>query len=441
VRDMAGKVALWIKEPKELGAYLFLPGSPDTLVVAVSDEVDFWDVANRRIVRRIPHQGFLGLHSIVPGSSTIVVEEARSGDAEDVQRIDISSGKVLNRWHCPHLLSWISPDGVWATTYDREAIHLPTQRIVGKLEYVPATLHRVPWNVDSGTLAARILKKEAPVYLVITLFLLLGGLGHLICSVSKFSLLAYLASVLTLTVWWFRELWWPLHGPPMGRALGAVPVTLTVLSIAVAYVLPIRAIFGARPAWKSSTRMRRRFLCGLPLIAACLAGLLACVSIAQSKVEKERYQVEADIRAGGELRGAGLVAWYERNLPFEAASAIYGPSFLISSCLQERSERVVLVGTTAAAFLFWLLIAAVFFLPDKGKRLGRALVAGALCLAELGSALMLISLYAFNPICRAYTPTSLFLHRLLWICCIGGVAISALVAVRREKRRPEIPVG
>ena len=441
VRDLAGKVALWIKEQKELGGYLFLPDNPDTLVVSVANEVDFWDVVNNRIVRRIPHQGFLGLRSIVPGSSTIVIEEIRSGDTEDVQRIDISSGKILIRWHCTHLLSWISPDGVWATTYDREAIHLPTQRIVGKLEYVPARLHSVPWNVDYGYLAARVLKKEVPVYLVIALFLLLGGLGYLMCSVSNFSLLPYLGSAFTVSVWWFRELWWPLHDPPMGRALGAVPVTLTVLSIAVAYVLPIRAIFGVRPAWKSETKMRRGLWWGLPLIAACLAGLLACISMTQLEVEKERYQVKGDIRAGGELRGSGLVAWYERNLPYESASAMYGPTFLISSCLEGSSERVVVVGTTAAAFLFWLLIAAVFFLPDKGKRLVRVLLAGTLALIELGSALILLSLYAFNPICRAYTPTSLLLHRLLWICCMGGVAISALVAVRREKRRPEIPRG
>ncbi len=43
VRDMAGKVALWIKEPKELGAYLFLPENHGTLVVSVANEVDVWD--------------------------------------------------------------------------------------------------------------------------------------------------------------------------------------------------------------------------------------------------------------------------------------------------------------------------------------------------------------------------------------------------------------
>jgi hypothetical protein len=441
VRDRAGKVALWIKEPRELGSYFFLPGSQGTLVVLASDEVDFWDVANKRIIRRIPHQGFLGFHSIVPGSATIVVEEQRSGDdTEDVVRIDLSSSKVLNRWHYPHLLSWISPDGVWATTYEREAIHLPTQRIVGKLEYVPATVRRVPWNVDYGYLAGRILKKEAPVYLVITLFLLLGGLGYLICSLARFSLVAYLASALTLTVWWFRELWWPLHGPPMGRALGAVPVTLTVLSIAVAYVLPIRATFGARPAWKSSDKILRGLWWGLPLIAACLAGVLACVSSAQSAVEKERYQVEGDIRAGGDLRGSGLVAWYERNLPYESDSAIYGLSFLISSRLQERSEPVVLVVTLAAALAFWLLITAVLLPLRQGKRLLPILLAGTLALVEIGSAVMLISLYTFNNIFRAYTPVSLLLHRLLWTFCIGGIAISVLVAARRERTTPEVPV-
>ena len=432
VRDMAGKVALWIKEPKELGAYLFLPDNPDTLVVSVANEVDFWDVASKRIIRRIPHQGFVGFRSVVPGSATIVVQEECSGDSENIQRVDINSGKVLSHWLYPHRLSWISQDGVWATTYDREAIHLPTQRVIGKLEYIPSTPRSISWNVDRGYLVRRVLRKETPTYLVIPLFLLLGALGFLLCRASKFGLLAYLASAVTLTIWWFRELWWPLHGPPIGSALGPVLVTLTLLSIAVAYFLPIAA-FWPSLRWKRSATGGLAFRWALPLIAACLAGLLVSVSIAQSKVEKERYQVEGDIRAGGELRGSGLVAWYERNLPYESASAIYGPSFLISSCLQERSERVVLVVTLAAAFAFWLLITAVLFLPHQGKRLRRMLLAGALALVELGSAVMLVSFYTFNHVCRAYTPMSLLFHRLLWICWIGGIAIWTLIDVRRAR--------
>jgi hypothetical protein len=434
VRDMAGKVVLWIKEPKELGGYLFLPDSSNTLVVSTSEEIDFWDVATKRIIRRIPHHGYLGLHSMVPGSSTIVVEEIRSGDTEDIQQIDINSGKILNIWHCAHLLSWISPDGIWATTYDREAIYLPTQRVAGKLEYIPSKLPSTAWNVDYDYLARRILGKEPAAYLVIALFLLFGTLGFVLCSASKPSLLAYFASAFTLTIWWLRELWWPLHGPPIARALGPVSVTLTLASIALAYVLPIAAFWsiprlkGAATGWV------------LPLIAACVAGLLVSLSIAQSKVEKERYQVEGDIRAGGELRGSGLVAWYERNLPYEAASGIYGPSFLISGLLQERGERAVLVGTVAVALAFWLLIAAVLFLPHRGRAILTILLASVLALVELGSALVQISLYSFNPICRAYTPMPLLLHRLVWSCCIGGIAISVFVAVKREKARVEVPV-
>jgi hypothetical protein len=439
VRDMEGKVALWIKDPKELGPYLFLPGSPDTLLVSLASEIDFWDVASRRIVRRISHQGLLGWHSVVPGSSTIVVEEIRSGETEDVQQIDIISGKVLNKWHSTHLLSWISAEGVWATTYDREAIYMPTQRVAGKLEYIPSTPGSISWNVDYGYAAGRVVSKEPPTYLVIILFLILGVLGFLLCRVSKITLLAYSASAITLNIWWFRELWWPLHGPPIGRALGPVAVALTLLSIAVAYLLPTTPIWVSLRRKASPTR-GLAFLWAIPLVAACLAGLLVSVSITQSKVEKERYQVEGDIRAGGELRGSGLVAWYERNLPYEAASAIYGPSFLVSSRLQEHGERVVLAATVAAAFAFWLLIAAVLFLPHRGKRLRRILLASALALVVVGSAMMLLSLYTFNPICRAYTPMTLLLHRLLWACCIGGVAIWALLAVRREIRSREIPV-
>ena len=138
---------------------------------------------------------------------------------------------------------------------------------------------------------------------------------------------------------------------------------------------------------------------------------------------------------------SATVAWYERNLPYEAASAIYEPSLLIPCFLQGRGERLALVGTVTAALALWLLIAAVLFLPLQGKRLGPMLLAGTLALIELGSALVLISLYTFNPIFRAYTSASLLLHRLLWTCCIGGIAISALVTIRRERRRSVVPVG
>jgi hypothetical protein len=88
-----------------------------------------------------------------------------------------------------------------------------------------------------------------------------------------------------------------------------------------------------------------------------------------------------------------------------------------------------------------LLIAAVLFLLRQGKRPGRVLLAGALVLIEVGSAGILISLYSFNHIFRADMPTSLLLHLLLWNCCIGGIAIWALVAIRRERRKPGVPVG
>ena len=45
--------------------------------------------------------------------------------------------------------------------------------------------------------------------------------------------------------------------------------------------------------------------------------------------------------------------------------------------------------TLATGFAFWLLIAAVLFLPDRGKTLLSILLAGVLALVELGSAVQI----------------------------------------------------
>ena len=314
VRDMAGKVVLWIKEPKELGGYLFLPDSPDTLVVSASDEVDFWDVATKRIVRRIPHHGSLGLHSMVPGSSTMVIEEVRSGDTEDIQRIDINSGKVLTKWHCAHLLSWISPDGVWATTYYREAIYLPTQRVAGKLEYIPSTPRNTAWNVDYRYLAGRILKEEPPAYLVMIAFLLLGALGFLLCRSSKFSLSCILG-VCTHSNYLVVSRALVASARASHRYCAWFSFSNVDLAFDCSCLSSTDCSVLGQPTFENVDNTRTGFSLGDSIDRYVFGGTSCPVSIAQSKVEKERYQVEGDIRAGGELRGSGLVAWYERNLP------------------------------------------------------------------------------------------------------------------------------
>jgi hypothetical protein len=436
VRDMGGKVRLWIKEPKEFGTYLFLPGAPDALVVSTSNEFEFWDIEKKQIVRRTPHQGFVALYSVLPGSLTTVVSTLRlSDESEDIQRVDITSGKVLSSWHSTHNLSWVSPDGNWATTYDRKAIYLPTQQVVAKLERVSSIAPGFRGKVDYGYLASRILRKEASAYLVVLSFVLLGVFGYLLCHTSKYAFLPYLASAFTLSYWWLQELWWPPHGPPIGRALGPTSVTLTAISIAVAYLLPIGVVIHGGLNWRSSHKMRLAFRWGLPLISACLAGSLLAVSIAQAHVEEERYQVEADIRAGGELRGSGMVPWFQRNLPYEAASAINGPSLFLANFLPERGELLVPLGATTAAFVLWSLVAAVLFPPLQGKRRGRLMFSAGLAIIEFCSAVMLLAYYASNRIYRAYMPTSLLLHCLLWSCCLGAFAMFVFIDIRREKGR------
>ena len=434
VRDMGGHVVLWINEPKEVGSYLFLPGDPNILIVSTPDGFHFWDIHNKHVVREISRHERVTLVSFLPNDPSVVVSWLQSpGRSQDIQRIDINNGEVLSRWHTAEYLSWISADGVWGTTQAREAIHLPTQRVAAKLEYVPLVGPSVKWNVDYRFLAQRILTKEPPTHLVVTLFVLLGIFGYLVCRASKYAFLPFIASALTLSFWWLHELWWPSHGPAIGRALGPTAASVTVLSIAIAYLLPVVAIAQPGPIWRNPRRERLVIRWGLPLISACLAGSLFAVSVAQLGVTQERYQIEGDIRAGGELRGSGLVPWFERNLPYETARAINGPSILLGRFLPERKQNLAPLVAVAVAFAFWSLVVAVLLPPLKGKKSARLLFSMGLAIIELCSAAILLVPYAFNNIDRAYTPTSLLFHCLLWTSGLGVAAIVVLINVRRGK--------
>jgi hypothetical protein len=432
VRDMEGRVALWVNEAKEQGSYLFLPNDPNALMVSTSDGFHFWDIRNKRVARRLPRHEQVALLSFLPNDLSVVVSWFQlPGTAQAVQRIDINSGKVLSSWNTARYIIWFSADGVWGTTQAREAIHLPTQRVAAELKYVPSSAPSVPWNAGYRYSAQRVLEKEPSRPLVVALFVLLGIFGYFLCRISKYGFLPFIASAFTLSLWWLRELWWPSHGPGIGRALGRGTVAVTVLSIAIAWLLPLTAILRPKPIRKNRRGERLVIRWGLPLISACLAASFFAVSAAQSGVVRQRYQVEGDVRAGGELRGSGLVPWYERNLPGEAARAIDGPYVLIACWLPERTQHLVPLAAAAIAFGFWSLVAAALLLLPEGKRRRRILLSVALAIVELLSAIILVVPYAFNPIYRAYTPTSLLLHCLLWTACVGVAAIFVFIDARR----------
>jgi hypothetical protein len=432
VRDMEGRMVLWINEPKEQGSYLFLPNDSNAMVVSTSDGFHFWDIHNKRVARRMSRQQQVALLSFLPNDPSIVVSWFQlPGMAQEIQRIDINSGKVLNSWQTTRYITWFSVDGAWGTTQAREAIHLPTQRVAAKLENVSSVAPSVEWNVGYSYLAQRVLRKEPSARLVVTLFVLLGTFGYLLCRASKCAFLPFIASAFSLSFWWLHELWWPSHGPAIGRALGPMAVVVTVISIGIAWLLAVAAIVEPKPMWRNRHGERFVIRWGLPLIAACLAGAFTAVSTAQSEVTGERYQVEGDLRAGGELRGSGLVPWFERNLPDEAARAINGPYICIGLWLPERKQYLTPLMGSAVAFAFWSLVAAALLAPPAGKRLQRLLVFTGLAIVELLSAVILLVPYAFNRIYRAYTPISLLFHCLLWTSCLGVAAFLVFIDSRR----------
>jgi hypothetical protein len=434
VRDMGGHVVLWINEPREVGSYLFLPGDPNMLMVSTPDGFRFWDIHKKNVAREISRHEQVDLLAFLPDDPSVVVSRLPlAGPSLDIQRIDINNGEVLSRWHTAENLSWISADGVWGTTEAREAVHLPTQRVVAKLEHLSLVGPSVKWDVGYRYLAQRILTKEPSAHLVVTLFVLLGIFGYLLCRASKYAFLPFIVSALTLSFWWLHELWWPSQGPAIERALGTTAASATVLSIAIAHLLPIVAIAQPGPICRNPRRERLVIRWGLPLISACLAGSLVAVSVAQLRVTQERYQLEGDMRAGGELRGSGLVPWFERNLPYETARAINGPSIFLGHLLPEPKQNLAPLVAVVVAFAFWSLVAAVLLPPLKEKKRARLLFSAGLAIIELFSAAILLVPYAFNNIYRAYTPTSLLCHCLLWTSGLGVAAIMVLINVRRGR--------
>src|SRR5262249_17240190 len=143
----------------------------------------------------------------VPQSANNVVQEARNkDDTENIQRIDVATGKVLTNWHVAALLSWVSLDGKWATSYSGDVFFVPTGKLVTELKYVPSNTYAPRWNVDYGYLSSRMMAKQIPTYLVVGTFLLFGAFGYRVCRASWFGVIPVLGVLVSFTVWWLREL-------------------------------------------------------------------------------------------------------------------------------------------------------------------------------------------------------------------------------------------
>jgi len=434
VRDLNGNVVLWLKEPKQ-AVFKFLPGSPNLLMLSDSDEFVLWNVETKKIERRLPHRGYIWLHSFLPGSSDVIVQEHRSccPDTEDIQRININTGKVLASSHVKGLLSWVSADGVWATRYDNgEILHLPSGKVVASLEYIASRNQVASWKPAPSYLVGRVLRKEVPFYVVCGLFLLLGAFGYELCRASRLALLPVLTAALWLTTWWVRELFWPLHGPAIAPALGTAFAVSTLAAILVAYILPVLGLLAASSDRDVPSRTQRvRLLC-LPFLAAGLSGVLLFTALAQSNVEKERAQVEGDIRAGGELRGSGLVPWYTRNLPSEVLIAANAPAYVsVCAVLRRCPDRTAWTWVMGATFAWWGLIAAVLYRPAKLRRLRRITLLVVVAIVELAAAGSMVFPYVFDKNFRAYTSSLFLVAYLIWICWVSLYVLRSLARIRR----------
>lgn len=430
VRDLSGSTKLWIKDTSQIGPFLFVPGTSTELMVSRPTEFVFWDVETRHILRRVPHAQYVWADWFLPGSSTIVVQKKRNGnpDSEDIQRINISTGNVVSSSHVAALLSWVSPEGTWATSYSREIINVPTGKVISILTYVRPTGYVATWKVSYDYLTRRILVNQVPPYLMAAGFLLLGTLGYWLCRAHWLAVVPTATALLPLSIWLAQELFWPLHGPPLARAIGGSSLAASVGAMLAAYMLVARGLIARYRNQVPSTRTRRLLRLCVPTLATTLSVLLMVTASAQWKVEKERFQIEGDLRSGGELHGSALMPWYTRNFPAEVHSTLSNPALIFSSLLCHTDRTVGRYSAeVVSVFALWWLIGGVVFPPAAPHRLRRNLLVAVLAGIEVVAAGAVLIPYIVNPVCRAYTPSSQLLSYLAWACCLVIFALRSFV--------------
>ncbi len=448
VRNVAGEVASRIPALDETSSFTFRPGNASNLFVADKQgNISSWEATTGKLLKKFPAH----LHPCVrlaflPGTDARLL----AFDGVSAQVWDVDTAKLLEIWKLVKDGHFVSPDGRWVTYPETERVEIP--HILGddaltNLRYKTSAQIVAPWRVEERILATRLLTKEPSLAGLFILFAGLGVLGYLICRFRWWMVAPFIAFLALYIVWWLRELHWANSGPRLAPYAGTVFVAASYALILVAVALPIFGAIRNRRATMAGIFSHWRRL--LPFVQLALCAQSIWFTSVQHRVYMERFHIVADVRAGGENRGAADPPWnYHPLVASDVVAAISLPVVALLFSVAPRLDSTyypvsslklhILLGVPAAVLLlcFWWIIGWIL---DSGfqmkAKLWRRVAAGAGI--AVGSTTIVIGVWIIRSCWPLFPATSV--GAFAWGLLLLSSSLWAVVKERpREDTRPSV---
>jgi WD40 repeat protein len=368
VRNLSGEVSARIPALDETTSFTFRPGRASNLFIADEQgDIASWEATTGKLLSKFPaHLHRYVRLAFLPGSDTRLL----AFDAASAQVWDVERAKLLETWKPVIDGHFLSPDGGWMSYAETERVDVP--HILGddalkNLRYKTSTQIVAPWRVEDRALVARLLNKEPSFLALFILFVGLGLTGYLLCRFRWWMVAPFVAFLALYLVWWLRELHWPRAGPRLAPYAGTAFVAGSYALMLAAVALPIFGAVRNKRLRKAGSFSEWKWVLALVQTAICILSIW--LTSVQHRVYMERLQIVADVRAGGEERGAADPPWnYSPLMGSDVVSALDFPvvalflsiaSHLDSSYYPMTSLKLNLfLGFPAAILLFsfwWFL--------------------------------------------------------------------------------------
>jgi hypothetical protein len=153
--------------------------------------------------------------------------------------------------------------------------------------------------------------------------------------------------------WWLRELFWPALGPPLAPDARAPLAVGSIAAIIAGTALPVVGAVQRRR--NPGERVFSRWSWALPLAQVIIWALLIWITVVQKEVYVKRLQIVADVRAGGENRGAVLLPWNYRLFP--GAELAAGASFPVVALTLFIASQLGTFSCSSSPLIQYLLLA------------------------------------------------------------------------------------
>jgi hypothetical protein len=407
VRNVTGEATARIPALDETTSFAFRPGRASNLFVADEQgDISSWEATTGKLLSKFPAHLHRYVHlAFLPESDSRLL----AFDAASAQVWDVDRAKLLETWNVAKDHHFVSPDGRWMSYAETERVDIP--HVLGddalkNLRYKTSAQIVAPWKVEDRALVARLLNKEPSFLALFILFVGLGQIGYLLCRFRWWMVAPFVAFVALYQVWWLRELHWPRTGPRLVPYAGTAFVVASYVLMIIGVALPILGAVRNKRRGKAGTLSHWKWL--LPFVQVALCVLSIWFTSMQHRVYMERLQIVADVRAGGEKRGAADPPWNYSpllgsdvvtafNFPVEALFLSIASQFDSSYYPVTSLKLNLLLGFPAAIvmFGFWWIVGGIL---DGGFRLKGEIARRAVaCLGiAVGIAVILVGLWAIH---------------------------------------------